>query len=156
MISIINCAIWPKERTVQCQISSLGQWCAIWAYQKLCYSDNGSVYQYWIYIQYLTTTACTICYVQYVCVCVCTLLLKYLILLATTIFVLFVMGIQTMTSKLGYDDFICNIVYSLISYKVNTWLYCNSIMKQWFEFNIHTKKNRKDNYMKMLLLIIPN
>ena len=29
-IIIINCAIWPKERTVQCQIgSSLGQWCAI-------------------------------------------------------------------------------------------------------------------------------
>ena len=31
-IIIINCA---KERTVQCQIrSSLGQWCAVWAYQK--------------------------------------------------------------------------------------------------------------------------
>ena len=29
-IIIINCAIWPKERTVLCQIrSSLGQWCAI-------------------------------------------------------------------------------------------------------------------------------
>ena len=27
---IINCTIWPKERTVQCQIrSSLGQWCTI-------------------------------------------------------------------------------------------------------------------------------
>ena len=34
-IIIINCAIWPKERTVLCQIrSSLGQWCAIWAYKK--------------------------------------------------------------------------------------------------------------------------
>ena len=34
-IIIINCGIWPKERTVLCQIrSSLGQWCAIWAYQK--------------------------------------------------------------------------------------------------------------------------
>ena len=33
-IIIINCAIWPKERTVQRQIrSSLGQWCTIWAYQ---------------------------------------------------------------------------------------------------------------------------
>ena len=29
-VIIINCAIWPKERTVQCQIrSSLGQWCVI-------------------------------------------------------------------------------------------------------------------------------
>ena len=29
-IIIINCAIWPKVRTVQCQIrSSLGQWCTI-------------------------------------------------------------------------------------------------------------------------------
>ena len=32
LVIIINCAIWPTERTVQCQIrSSLGQWCA---YQK--------------------------------------------------------------------------------------------------------------------------
>ena len=29
-VFVINCTIWPKEWTVQCQIrSSLGQWCAI-------------------------------------------------------------------------------------------------------------------------------
>ena len=34
---MINCAIWPRERTVLCQIrSSLGQRCAIRAYQKHC------------------------------------------------------------------------------------------------------------------------
>ena len=34
-IITINCAIWLKEITVPCQMkSSLGQWCAIWAYQK--------------------------------------------------------------------------------------------------------------------------
>ena len=49
IIIIINCTIWPKERTAQCQIRSfLGQWCTIWAYQKhhytvttlRCYYDN--------------------------------------------------------------------------------------------------------------------
>ena len=34
-----------------------------------------------------------------------------------------------MTSKLGCVNFICTIVYSLI----NTWLYCNSVMKLWIE-----------------------
>ena len=34
-IIIINCAIWPKERTLHCQIRcSLGQWCTMIAYQK--------------------------------------------------------------------------------------------------------------------------
>ena len=41
LLVIINCTIWPKERTVLCQIgSSLGMWCAIWAYQKLHNSLN--------------------------------------------------------------------------------------------------------------------
>ena len=33
-IIINNCAIWPKERTVLCQIRRSLEWCAIWAYQK--------------------------------------------------------------------------------------------------------------------------
>ena len=38
-IIIINCTIWTKKRTVQCQIrrKSLSQWCAIWTYQNTDY-----------------------------------------------------------------------------------------------------------------------
>ena len=60
LVIIINCAIWPKERTVQSQIrSSLGQWCAIWAYQKHWYYGMvwygiRIIFFYYIFVIFIT------------------------------------------------------------------------------------------------------
>ena len=51
-----NCTIWLKKRTVLCQIRNpLGQWCAIWAYQKHWYACNSQVYYLFEIMLYLCT-----------------------------------------------------------------------------------------------------